>query len=319
MHQFQGFPDLRLNTHSRESETTLWPSFTDIMTVILMVFMLTMVVVILKNAHLIERVRLSESLLDRSAERLAASEDEIAGLRFLNTDLEDKLRTKEMEIILLGDEAARLEAGLETKLAIIDRLTAEQQELQENIRILRLDLADRDDEIEAARQRLALAAEEHEDRIEDLNRQLAALLSQLDEKDAVLLTLSDQKSDLELALARQRQDFSSLEEQYLRLIRPARSAMGKLVATVQYSRVGGEYQIAFKDIGESEAQAVTLSELHRRLGALKEQYAEDLYVKIVIPDDSGLSYNEAWDFTKAILSGYDYYYIDGWPGDVEEE
>ena len=36
---------------------------------------------------------------------------------------------------------------------------------------------------------------------------------------------------------------------------------------------------------------------------------------VVSPDDSGLSYNEAWDFTKGILSQYDYYYIDGWPGE----
>jgi hypothetical protein len=33
-----------------------------------------------------------------------------------------------------------------------------------------------------------------------------------------------------------------------------------------------------------------------------------LYVKIVIPDTSGLSYSEAWSFTNNILSRYDYYY-----------
>ena len=62
MHQFRGYPDLRLNRSSSSTETSLWPSFTDIMTVILMVFMLTMVVVIIKNADLIDQIRLSRQL-----------------------------------------------------------------------------------------------------------------------------------------------------------------------------------------------------------------------------------------------------------------
>jgi hypothetical protein len=33
-------------------------------------------------------------------------------------------------------------------------------------------------------------------------------------------------------------------------------------------------------------------------------------VKVIIPEDSGLSYNEAWTFTQDILTSYDYYYQD---------
>jgi hypothetical protein len=32
-----------------------------------------------------------------------------------------------------------------------------------------------------------------------------------------------------------------------------------------------------------------------------------LYVKVIIPDNSGLSYNEAWRFTNDMLTRYDYY------------
>ena len=53
-------------------------------------------------------------------------------------------------------------------------------------------------------------------------------------------------------------------------------------------------------------------EMFRRLGALKERLGDELYIKVVIPEDSGLSYNEAWGFTKAVLTEFDYYYIDGW-------
>jgi hypothetical protein len=31
-------------------------------------------------------------------------------------------------------------------------------------------------------------------------------------------------------------------------------------------------------------------------------------VKIIIPEDSGLSYNQAWVFTRDMLNKYDYYY-----------
>ena len=62
MHRFRAHTDLRLNRPGHSTDTALWPSFTDIMTVILMVFMLTMVVVIIKNADLIDQIRLSRQL-----------------------------------------------------------------------------------------------------------------------------------------------------------------------------------------------------------------------------------------------------------------
>jgi len=319
MHQFQGFNDLRLNTRSQTPETTLWPSFTDIMTVILMVFMLTMIVVIVKNAYLAERVRISQQMQAESEERLRSNLEAMADLRFLNTDLEDKLRSKEMEVILLNDEIKRLDSSLEARLAIIDRLRDQQQELRENLRIIQLQLAEKEEEIEATERRIAAISEENEQQRESLNRQIRDLLSQLQEKEAVLLTLSSEKSDLEMSLARQRQDFSSLEERYLRLIRPARSAVGKQVVTVQFYRVGVYYKIMFKGVGDGELREISREQLHRQLAALKEQYGKDLYVKIVIPDDSGLSYNEAWDFTKEILSKYDYYYVDGWPDEKAQQ
>ena len=52
MHKFQNYIDLRQNIGHRDTETSMWPSFTDIMTVILMIFMLTMIVVIIKNSNL---------------------------------------------------------------------------------------------------------------------------------------------------------------------------------------------------------------------------------------------------------------------------
>ena len=41
---------------------------------------------------------------------------------------------------------------------------------------------------------------------------------------------------------------------------------------------------------------------------LPHQIGQDLYVKIIIPEDSGLTYNEAWTFMRGLLVKYDYYY-----------
>jgi hypothetical protein len=146
----------------------------------------------------------------------------------------------------------------------------------------------------------------------DLSRQIAELLSQLEAEQTTLLTLSNEKSDLEMALARQRQDFSSLENKYLELVRPARSSEGKAVAAVQFRRVQGERLYQMKGVGVEQWETVSRDELYRRLGQLKTRWGAELYVKVVIPDGSGLSYNEAWDFTKEVLTDFDYYYIDGW-------
>jgi hypothetical protein len=86
VHLFRGYPDLRMNRSSTSSDTSLWPSFTDIMTVILMVFMLTMVVVIIKNADLIDQIRLSRQLQAEAEQRLASNVQVLADLRVRNTD-----------------------------------------------------------------------------------------------------------------------------------------------------------------------------------------------------------------------------------------
>jgi hypothetical protein len=312
MHIFRGYNDLRFNRESHSSETSLWPSFTDIMTVILMVFMLTMVVVIIRNADLIDQIRLSRSLQAEAEQRLASNTQVLADLRVRNTDLEEAIRSSRMEIILLTDEARKLETDLDVKAAAIARLVGEKEELEDNIRLIRLELTEREQDLDDAQAMIGGIRDEAERANRELSLQIAELLSRLERNEATLMTLSDEKSDLEMALARQRQDFSSLEDKYLKLVRPARSSHGKQVATVQYRKLEGTPIYQLKNVGSDQWLAMNLDELYRRLGLLKERLGDQLYIKIIIPDDSGLSYNEAWDFTKSVLTEFDYYYADGW-------
>jgi len=55
---------------------------------------------------------------------------------------------------------------------------------------------------------------------------------------------------------------------------------------------------------------VSRKQLHARLAKLKKSHPETLYVRIIIPEQSGLSYNEAWNFMRGLLQKYDYYHRD---------
>jgi len=312
MHRFGGFADLRLNSRQRAAEASIWPSFTDIMTVILMVFMLTMILVIVKNAHLAERIRLTQDLLAQAQLETAAVRDSLATVAARNTDLADRMRGYNMQIILLNDEVERLQEVVDAKLAVVEDLQTENEALLDRIETIRLQLAEKDEQLQAATLSLDEIRAANREAERGLRQQIADLLVQLKDKEAALITLSDEKSDLELALARSRQDLSSLEDKYLRLVRPARSAAGKVVVAAHITLRDGELHYQFQGPDATAPETVTLDQLHRRLAAAKERFGDDLYVKVVIPDDSGLSYNEAWQFTKDILSRYDYYYRDGW-------
>ena len=43
---------------------------------------------------------------------------------------------------------------------------------------------------------------------------------------------------------------------------------------------------------------------------MKKQQKNGLYIKVVFPEDSGLSYSAAWKFTSGLHKQYDYHYSD---------
>ncbi len=316
MHQFQPYIDLRQNTEKAEVRDSIWPTFTDIMAVVLMIFMLAMIVVIVRSSDLAEQLGTVEESLQKS--QLAQSD-----LKTQVAELEESLRKKEMEIILLGDEYKLTKSTLEGKLAIISALESDMTRLREKTKGLEEELSakekllaraqkEKENEIAGVKEKyereMTALTTEMEKKIEEFNKKFSALAQVLNEKESTILVLNMRQKELELDLARQRREYTFLEEKYNKLIGPARSPLGKMVVTVNYSRKGDRYRILFKDITSKKYEEIEREELHKRLGNLKERLKEMLYVKIVIPADSNLSYNEAWTFTRDILYNYDYYY-----------
>ncbi|MGB5561310.1 MAG: hypothetical protein WBN02_03235, partial [Sedimenticolaceae bacterium] len=72
----------------------------------------------------------------------------------------------------------------------------------------------------------------------------------------------------------------------------------------------GNYQVSWREGGEGTYQPIKRPQLDKVLQRLAEQKENGLYVKIIIPEDSGLSYNEAWEFTSHLHGNYDYYFKD---------
>jgi chromosome segregation ATPase len=116
--------------------------------------------------------------------------------------------------------------------------------------------------------------------VEDYNRQLLALKGQYD----------------------------VVKSKYEELVKPARSAKGKYIAQVFYIKGESGKIIRYKQPGDSGFTDLPLAEVEKRLSRLKAQKGKDLYVQIIIPENSGLTYNEAWDFMRKMLVKYDYYY-----------
>ncbi|MCB1874918.1 MAG: hypothetical protein KDH88_02995 [Chromatiales bacterium] len=320
-----GFIDLRMDRANEGVEDSFWPSFADILSVIVMIFMLAMVILLLRNLELVEQLRATMAAereaaamaqntsrqKDEIATALSETETELSMLRLqlmrmdeIKDDLQQRLAERDRLLSLAEDERQRLESGnaalsdrvvnlerdadslnreLRSRIAATTALTENNQRLQQDFRDASLSR----DEAEKALRELRL-----------LHARISRELSQSKE----LTTLAQQDLD------REKGRYSELKVKYDKLVRPARTSRGKYVADVVFSKVDGKERIELRRPGDDTPHVLSASEMDRELDALKNKYGKELYVKVIIPKDSGLSYNEAWSFTTRVLTQYDYYY-----------
>ena len=290
----EDFVDLRQGHLNSDS---FWPSFTDIMMVVVIIFLLTSMLLMVKNWELLEQLRNSMAaeeqaekiIVDASKEnatleeQLAQAQNEVSMLRMqlmqsseqakrLNVELEDKHK----QIVIVLSENALLQNSVAKNENHIASLSSQLSSMQDNLSQLNIDIEQKQNALEQDHQKIIIITQERDSN----SRKLSAL----------------------------EESFGSLKVKYDKLIKPARTAIGRYVVSVNYERIKNKERIRFKDSGDENYTIVSEKQLHSKLARLKKKHPKKLYIKIVIPEESGLTYNEAWTFMIALLQKYDYYY-----------
>lgn len=288
------FVDLRRGHLNSES---FWPSFTDIMMVVVIIFLLTSMLLMVKNWELLDQLRNSMAaeeqaekiIFDTSKEnatleeQLAQAQNEVSMLRMqlmqeseLNNHLNMALEDKDNQIVIVLSENAQLKNSLSSNQDQIASLSAQMTTMQDSLSQLNIDI------------------EQKQKQLEEEQKKIIIITQERDASSRKLSSLED--------------DFGSLKVKYDKLIKPARTARGRYVVSVNYERIKNKERIRFKDAGDENYTIVSEKQLHKKLAALQKKHPKKLYIKIVIPKESGLTYNEAWTFMKSLLHKYDYYY-----------
>ncbi len=307
----EGFIDLRQHHNAGMGDDSFWPSFTDIMMVVVMIFMIASTVLMLRNWELVEKLRATieaeyaAMALARSASETSATlEEQLAQAQHANSELR-------MQQMRMTERNRTLEEQLSGQQRQLLSLEADNQQLAASLQKYRRDALLNDDQLKQARDEMSQLSAAHstlQQRLQQVLDELAASEEGNQKQASELSALRLGSSLTEQQLYSLQNEYSELQIKYDKLFRPARSAEGKHVVAVRYWKDGDYYQLRVKDMEEEDYRVTSREELNRELAALKEKHGNKLYVKLIIPDDSGLSYNEAWGFTVEILDKYDYYH-----------
>ena len=313
-----GFIDLRGNRDAGAGADSFWPSFTDIMMVVVMIFMIASTVLMLRNWDLVQELRATIEA-EHEAEAQAREAEELAQSMFeTSATLEEQLAQAQhsnselrMQLLRANEENRTLRAQVSLHEQQLTLLQGEQQQLTASLKQSRRDAqlqADQLQQSQARYEQLASARDTLQQRLQQVLDELARSEASRQQEAVELDALRQGNVLTGQQLASLQGEYDELRVNYDKLVKPARSAKGKYVVSVRYWKEGEYYQIRIKKMEETAYRTVSRKELHSELSQLKQQYPGSLYVKLIIPDDSGLSYNEAWGFTMDVLEKYDYYH-----------
>ena len=306
-----GFTDLRMNHQSGQGDDSFWPSFTDIMTVIVMIFLLAMVVVMIRNSELIVKLKTTMEAEREQAELVRKTASEKEGLAIRLIEVEQLLSMLRVEGMKLTEQRDLARKNLATRGAELRQARSELVSTQASLETAHSELAQTSETLQQANTRLEQVAEQRDAltaQLTDSRSRYAGLQRDYQEQGQQLQSAMLDAENVGSKLAVLGGEYDELKEKYDKLVRPARTPRGRTVVEVRKTRVDGSEQIAIKLPGESGFKTVNESLLHKELAALKERFDNRLYVKIIFPEDSGLSYNEAWGFTNQLHKKYDYYF-----------
>lgn len=261
-----GFPSL--TGGQDDLEEGFWSSFSNVMMVILKIFLLVIIVMALNNRKLLDELENSVQ-----AQEVAQQEAESAA-------------TQAQRLAVAAQKSAQV---AEFQLKANATLEEQLDYLQQRSASLEMDLLRSRAEAEEARttstskdtelSRLQALTQEQASTLTQREQSFSMLQTELASKNTEALGLRTKVDESEKKLLSMQGELTELDQKYQKLLQPARSAKGKKVVEVMYSKSG--YSI--RKPGEAAAQSVTRAALESELGGLKAQHGTELYVKVVIP------------------------------------
>lgn len=334
MQHFEAFTDLRIGSKGigDSGDESVWPSFTDIMTVIVMIFLIALVVILIRNVELVQQLRSTMEAERQAAEIARTTEIQRESLAVKLDELEQQLTDLRINLLKSEEERGQANQKINRQAETIDSLNqdvsrliqvrqgllAANQQLTDSRDSLQLSLSETREDLESMLEKQSNLNQSLSSTVQELNALRSDFERQARELELEKSRFSRAQIDLEAQRGRVRQseetvarlegEYGLLKQKYDRLIRPARSAAGKYVVDIRFFREAEQLIIEHKVPGEGKYRRLSRQQLEIRLDALKAEHPRTLYTKIIIPEKSGLSYNEAWSFTNQILNKYDYYY-----------
>ena len=313
-------------------ENSFWPSFTDIMMVITMIFLMATSLLVVRNWQLVAELqesiaaeRMAAQMIESTSQENATLEERLANAEQSNSILRLRLMKKDEELELAQNAIREQEssiASLELAKSELDT-NLQQTRAQLDAANLEIDAAgaqfqELTQQLSALNQQLAqqqLADEQTRSQLEVARTQIAELSASSTRQQQSISQLTQENTLLNQEIEAYNQqlltlkgDYETVKSKYEELIKPARSARGKYIAEVYYVKGQSGNVIRYRQPGDEGYSRLSLAEVEKRLDKLKQEQGKNLYVKIIIPQDSGLSYSEAWQFMRNLLVKYDYYY-----------
>jgi len=329
-----GFTDLRLNRQGGQVQESFWPSFTDIMTTVVMIFLIALVVLLVRNMELVNQLRSTMEAERIAAELARATGEEKDSLSVALHTAEQRMQQLRLEVMRLEEKGIERESVIAEQLAAISALTDERDDLTQQAAQLLLLRRQLEADLNNKKAQLRTAAASLENRelelqaarsdAENLKLNLDSLMASLTASQEESAGLQTQLSATQQELEANRQmskdverkylvlvgDYDNLKVKYDKLVRPARSTKGRHLVEVRYWKSKGKYRISWREGDQGDYQSITRKQLDAVLTRLSKEKKNGLYVKVIFPEKAGLSYNEAWKFTSEMHKKYDYYFQD---------
>jgi hypothetical protein len=312
-----GFTDLRPRG-ARAEESDFWPAFTDIMTVVVMIFLSALVIHVVRNVETVNNLRITLEAERAAAEIARGTPSGNAVHTSRAHEAEEALSRLRMQWMQLQNQQGETEANLSVRSRELDKAQRELAELRgehdlsrrqtQSLAVERERLAG---ETEQLRQRAVAATEDKkvsERQLEEIRRELEPLRLEIKRLQGELRQTQELREYAQREFQTLRAEYAKVQEKYGKLVKPDRSAAGRYVVEIRYLKAGGVPRIEIKEPAEAAFRPIGRDTLDVLLSALKSRHGNKLYTKVTIPENSGLSYNEAWSFSNEILTKYDYYY-----------